>query len=174
MSLIVENGLQITGAESYASVAFANTYFSNRNNTAWSALASDTVREGCLRAATDFMFQRYTNYWDGYRVTQTQALDWPRNYVFIRPQRTLYQLYISNTIVPIEVQKACAELALRSSTSTLMPDTKTRTKRKTVGPITIEYDLSSPQNPVYRIIDTMLSPYLNNGYGSISNEVKRA
>ena len=174
MSLISEDGSQVSGAESLCSVAFADTYHSDRGASAW-ALLTTAIKEQNLRKSTEFMFQRYTLYWDGYRVTTTQSLDWPRSFVFIRPQRTQYQLYISNTIVPIEVQRACAELALRSSSATLMPDTKTRQKRKTVGPITIEYDIYSPQNPVYKSIDAMLAPYLKDGgMSSASSTVQRA
>lgn len=35
MSLIVEDGTGLPDAESYASVAFADAYFTARNNSAW-------------------------------------------------------------------------------------------------------------------------------------------
>ena len=64
-------------AESYASVLEADTYHSNRGNIAWTALATP-AKEQALRKATDYLTQIYRERWKGYRVDNTQALDWPR------------------------------------------------------------------------------------------------
>lgn len=177
--LITEDGSNVAGAESYISVVDADLYFSNRGNATWDAFTTDQ-KEQYLRKSTDFMMQRYKLYWKGFQKYSTQTTDWPRTFVYSIPvlygdSNLPYPQLISSTIVPIEVQRACAELALRSSSATLMPDTKTRQKRKTVGPITIEYDIYSPQNPVYKSIDAMLAPYLKDGgMESSSSTVQRA
>jgi len=44
MALIVEDGSIVTGAESYCTVAFANTYLANRGYTAWDALMIRTPK----------------------------------------------------------------------------------------------------------------------------------
>lgn len=179
MTLIVETGANITGAESYISVVDADLYFSNRGNSTWAAFTT-AQKEQYLRKATDFMLQRYKLYWKGFQKFATQSLDFPRTFVYSIPvlygdSNLPYPQLISSTIVPVEVQRACAELALRSSSAALMPDTKTRQKRKTVGPITIEYDIYSPQNPIYKSIDAMLAPYLKDGgIESVSSTVQRA
>jgi len=176
MSLITEDGTGLSTAESYISVADADTYFSNRGNTTWAALTT-AQKEQALRKATDFMLQRYSAYWDGYRYTSTQALDWPRENVYIRPIRVANQSYVDTDIVPVEVQRACAELALRSTTYTdgLFPDVSDLVTEETIGPITTKYDSRSPDTPLYKSIDAMLSIYLKDGgMNSLVSTVQRA
>lgn len=182
MSLIVETGSNVNGAESYISVADATTYHANRGNTAWAALASDTVREQCLRRATDFIEQRYRMYWDGYKKYATQVLSWPRTFVYGEPvlygdSNLPYPQLISDTIVPTEVKNACAELALKASTYTdgLLPDVTDLITEETIGPITTKYDKRSPVSPQYKAIDAMLAVYLKDGgMNSATSTVQRA
>jgi hypothetical protein len=98
MALVVEDGTARADAESYCSVAAADTYHANRGNTVWAAL-TQTVKEQCLRKATDYMVV-YRNAWDGYRKTTTQALDWPRFMVPIKDNFLLYgfgQIYYDDS-----------------------------------------------------------------------------
>ena len=78
MSLICEDGSGKSDSESYISVADASSYHTARGNTAWAALATDALREAALRRATDYMRQAYRSRWQGYKVNEDQALDWPR------------------------------------------------------------------------------------------------
>lgn len=163
MSIIVEDGTAKSDAESYCTVAEATTYFSNIGNTAWAALTSDAVREQNLRKATTFMLGRYRSRWEGYRKTTTQALDWPRSLVPIKDAPDLYggsASYYDDSSVPQAVKNACASLALRASTATLLAD-QTRTKKSvTIGPITTVYDDVAGQATIYAEVDAMLAPYL--------------
>lgn len=163
MPLIVEDGTARADAESYSSVAEATAYHAARGNAAWAALADDTVREQLLRKATEYMQQAYRNRWASFRVTSTQALDWPRAYVPIPDAPYGYgssSAYVPNNIVPVEVKRACAELALTASTGALAADLDRTTKREVVGPIEVEYDTTSPEYKRYRAVDMMLEPYL--------------
>jgi hypothetical protein len=81
MALIVETGQAGSTSESFASVADADLYHSNRGNTAWAAIASTALKEAALRKATDYMEQSYRLRWLGYRHTEAQALSWPRDEV---------------------------------------------------------------------------------------------
>jgi hypothetical protein len=180
--LIVEDGIGKTDSESYCTVAFATTYFANRGNAAWAALASDTIRENYLRLSTDFMEQRYILSWKGFKKTSVQALSWPRSFVYGIPvlygdNNLPYPQLISSTIVPTEVQRACAELALKASTYTdgLLPDLTDVITEETIGPITTKYDKRSPVSPLYKAIDAMLAVYLKDGgMDSASRTVQRA
>lgn len=58
MTLVVEDGSIVSGAESYASVAQADAYFAARGITIWSPLL-DAEKEQALRRATDYMVQTY-------------------------------------------------------------------------------------------------------------------
>lgn len=169
MALIVEDGTGKPDAESYISVADATAYFAARGNTTWAGLASDTVREQLLRAATDYMLQAYRLRWAGMRVTATQALDWPRRYVPNRDVPNLYGPYVTYydfDTVPVTIGHACAELAVRASVSPLAPDLTAQVKSETVGPISVVYADGARQAPEYRAIDAMLAPFLK-GMGAV-------
>lgn len=160
MALIDEDGTGKATAESYISVADASTYFTARGVTAWTALATDALREAALRKATEYMIGAYRSRWQGVRAFPlVQALDWPRAGVV----RDSWQVDIDE--VPVEVQRACAELALKASAADLAPDLTQGVIREQVGPIAVEYDRSSPQSTRYKAIDAMLAPFLKAGGG---------
>jgi hypothetical protein len=159
MTLIVENGTIVSGAESYTSVTYADLYHSNRGNTAWAALQT-AAKEAALRKATDYMLQKYREQWQGYRVSELQSLDWPRQYVYIDRGNQIVSYLISETVVPAEVQNACCELALKSVSGELFADQTQTVVSKSVGPISVTYDKNSLQSIQYKAIDAMLQPYL--------------
>lgn len=165
MTLVVEDGTGLSTAEAYISVADASTYHANRGNAAWAALASDTVREQALRKAADYMVQVYRSSWGGNRVNSTQALDWPRANVVMRDGPGIVREYYPSDAVPAAVARACAELALRASAATLIPDEGQAVKRKEVGPVKIEYQDYSRATKTYRAIDNLIEPLLANGGG---------
>lgn len=164
--LNVETGQGGADSESFCSVAFATTYHANMGNAAWAALASDTVREQVLRRATVYMEEVYRLRWAGYRQTDTQALSWPRHEV---PRKDSYTgiltgdwgNYYESDTVPIEVQRACAELALRASAGELAPDLDRPTTSETVGPLSVTYAVGTRQYVRYRAIDNLLAPLLS-------------
>ena len=164
MALITEDGSNVAGAESLASVAYADTYHSNRGNTAWAALGTP-AKEQALRKATDYMGQAYRTRWAGYRTHSTQVLDWPRSLVEIKDVNYI-GIYVDQDSVPDEVKKTCCELALMSLDGPLAPNVERETASESVGDISVSYFQGSTQNTVYRAIDLMLKPYLrNNGSG---------
>jgi hypothetical protein len=168
MSLIVEDGTGKPDAESYISVADADTYFANRGNTVWAAL-SPTQKEQALRSATDYMVQAYELRWSGSRRTLTQALAWPRYYVPRKDIVGMYapqQIYYDFDTVPVAVGHACAELAVRASATPLSPDLTAQVKQETVGPISVTYADGARQVPEYKAVDAMLAPYLK-GMGAV-------
>lgn len=173
MALIVEDGTGTYSAtaESYISVADADTYHSNRNNTTWAAL-STPVKEACLRKATDYMVGQYRTNWIGTRMQSSvnQLLDWPRAYAYTEPflhgAVGEFPYLIPDDIVPLPVKNACAELALRASVGTLADDLSQKTIQETIGPITVKYDPNAPVYITYRQVDNMLKVYLKNGANS--------
>ena len=169
MSLIVEDGTGLSTAESYISVADADTYHSNRGNTDWAALTT-AEKERLLRISTDYMVAVYRLRWDGYRYVNTQALDWPRIYVPVRDICSVnaFPQYVDNDIVPTQVKNACAEFALKAKSETLLEDQTQGTIREKVGPIEVEYDKYSPQFKRYLQIESNLAIY----FASSANQVK--
>lgn len=168
MSLVVEDGSGLPNSESYCSVDVATSYHALRNNTAWAVLATQAM-EAALRVATDFMRQRYRLRWVGVKVTATQALEWPRAWVALPDSPSGYRsvpAYVPMNVVPVEVQNACAELALRSINGALSPDLGPQVVREKVGPIEVQYLPASRQALLFRAVDDMLAVYLK-GLGSL-------
>lgn len=159
MALIVEDGTGLANAESYIAVADATTYHAARGNAAWAALASDTVREQALRRATDYMEGAYGSRWRGDRVSETQALSWPRS------DAEFSGFEIASTVVPDAVKRACAELALRAAADDLLADASAQVTSETVGPISVTYAPGARQGVAYKAVDAMVSAYLKAGGG---------
>jgi hypothetical protein len=182
MSLIVEDGSIVDGAESYASVDDANTYLDAMGMTTWANL-TDTDKERALRRATMFMLARYRGRWKGSKVKYAQSLDWPR--VGVTPADAEppystqagfgygYQYEIPYTSVPKEVKNACCELAFRAAAGPLMEDLQQQILQETVGPITTKYDNTSPQSARYVFVDAILGPLLVSSGNSAMAKLQR-
>jgi hypothetical protein len=169
--LIVETGAGLSTAESYISVADADTYHTARGNeSTWTDLDS-TVKEQLLRKATDYMTQEYRARWAGSRVTTTQRLDWPRYDVPIKDAPAVYGSFPATypyDAVPETVAAACAEFALRAASAPLGPDLTAPVIREKVGPIEVEYAEGARQTTSYQAVDNMLQPFLKGGRGFLS------
>ncbi|HWS73670.1 MAG TPA: DnaT-like ssDNA-binding protein [Quisquiliibacterium sp.] len=156
MTIIVETGAALTDAESYITVADADTYHAARGNTAWASLSTGS-KEAALRKATDYMTGAYQGRWKGERATSAQALDWPRTGAVANGYE------VASDAVPAAVARACAELALRASAADLSPDLERGVRRERVDVIETEYDTTSPQATRYRAVDQLLAAYLTGG-----------
>jgi hypothetical protein len=160
MTLIVEDGSLVPGAESYCSVADADAYHAGRANSAWAALDTPT-KEANLRKATEYMVGMYRPRWKGLRSILTQTLDWPRYNVQLEDVGFgCIAAYVLPNTVPAEVKNACAALALTANGGDLAPNITRVVKQKTIGPITTIYQDGAPTYTQYRAIDLMLRPYL--------------
>ena len=166
MALTVENGTGLATAESYLSVADADAYHASRGTAEASWVDLDTeIKEQCLRRATDAMLQMYRGRWKGVMVKpDTQALDWPRYNAYPDPT---FLYAISYTVVPPEVKKACAELALRANSGDLTSDVAPTgaVLSEQVGSIAVTYANASTTQVRYTAIDRMLGPLLMDGAG---------
>ncbi len=115
MALITEDGSGKNDAESYISVAAADTYHINHGGTSWAGTA-EANKEIALRQATQYLDTTFKTRWKGRSVTKAQALDWPRAGV-----RLDDGWYIDNNEMPSALLRATAELALSALTETLQP-----------------------------------------------------
>ena len=165
MSLITETGTASATSESLCDVATASAYLDNLGYTAWAALTV-TQQEQALRKATNYMEQVYKSQWQGLRINNTQALDWPRMGVAANGY------YVLSTLVPIPVQRACAELALKASVGDLLVDLGQQKISTKVGDIEVTYDNSSPRQTQYPAVVALLQPYFANGSG-MSHRLER-
>ena len=171
--LIVEDGTGLATAESFCDVAYADAYHASRGTAEASWVDLDTeVKEQCLRRATDAMLQMYRGRWKGVMVKpDTQALDWPRYNAYPDPT---FLYAISYTVVPPEVKKACAELALRANIADLTADVAAQGEvtSEAVGPISVSYAPSGQKQVKYTAIDRMLGPLLIDGGGGVQRTAR--
>jgi len=160
MALVVEDGTGKTDAESYVSVADTDAYWTAHGApTSWSG-ASTAEKEEALRMATQYLDLVYHLSWIGRRISNTQALDWPR-YGVTTPD---WYIVESDTI-PSRLEDATSELALRHLTETdgLLPDVSTErgVKRESirVGEIEsdIEYGGARPMFNRFSKVDALVS-----------------
>lgn len=179
MALVVETGSASASSEAYASVADADSYFSLRGFALWAGM-STAEKEQALRRATGYMLQTYRLRWSGFRVADTQALDWPR-YGVERPDSAgslqgaqgVFNVgawggpvYYDHLTVPREVREANIELAYKAAAGELLADVDPEVASESVGPVAVSYFQGSSKTKKYPAIDRLLMPMLN-GYGTI-------
>jgi hypothetical protein len=165
MTLVVEDETGLDNAESYLSIADADTYHSNRGNSAWTG--STAVKEAALRKATEYLDLTYS--WKGDIFSTTQALNWPRTGISDSQGREL------DYTVPQKIKDATAELALASLSSDLLEiqDNSNYIKREKVEGLEVEYKDGSPTGKQYLLVDRMLSGLYSTSYGGSTVKLDR-
>ena len=176
--VIVEDGTIVAGANSYISEADADAYHDARNNTAW-INASVKARQAALIKGADYLVQKYLNCWKGIRVDEAQTLDWPRAGVQTEdyfepdtgPRPALFPglaFIVDEDEIPIEIQNANAEAALRAIAGDLTPDVSGNRsiKKLGAGSASVEYfpaaqsGVLGPDDKRFPVIEGMVQPYL--------------
>ena len=181
MSLTVEDGTNVAGANSYVTLAEFTTFMADRGETVI-AEADNDQKEFALIKATDYMEQTYRLLWKGSRSNATQVLSWPRRGVdvpdffdpFFRdlsnvPLSFQDTLFIPENEVPYEVKVAQYLIAKETfsgaeSTGVLQPALGRVTKREKLGVLEVEYftaaDGSSRQTTRYSDAQKTIEPFL--------------
>jgi hypothetical protein len=161
MTIMVEDGTGVQGAESYASVAFADAYFTARSHlaiaTTWAAVGTTTAKkEGALREATAYLDAEFGPRYRGTRAGRVQGLLWPRT-------GALGDEGYSLPALPLELQQAAAELAGRAISAPLADDEARGgdIKRMKAGSVEIEYAQGAKLGTTYGIVSKMLIPLLD-------------
>lgn len=108
-TFVVEDGSGKADANSYASVAAADSYFVNQKNPSSWRTATTAAKEQALRIATNYISETYSSRWRGVVQSETQALDWPRNGVVDADTGLSYDY----DEMPQKLINATAEIALR-------------------------------------------------------------
>lgn len=162
MAFVVEDGTGKEDANSYASVEFADAYFSDRGITAWTGTVDQ--KQTYLIRATDYIDGRFANYFSGQRLYTSepdQALQFPRD-AFVG--------------MPATLLKATCEYALRAISSALAPDPtydpsglQVESTRRKVGPIETETTFAAGSGNTrdtiraYPAADMLIKPLLRGG-----------
>lgn len=118
-TFVVESGNGDATANSYLSVEDADTYHDNHGApAAWTA-ATTPQKEAALRIATQYLDAVYVTVWQGQRINETMALDWPRWQVWDADG-----FPVNYSAVPQQIKDATAYLALKSLAGELLPDSE--------------------------------------------------
>ena len=142
--MVVEDGTGLSNADSFVSVAYADTYFSTRNVTEWASL---TNKEALLIKATDYIEAVYSEAWKGTTLVDTQSLSFPR-------------IIDDATVYPDRLLKAVCELAFKANSGDLLVDVEQRTIEEKIDVITVKYAEYSDQKTQYSMVYGLISPYL--------------
>lgn len=159
MGLVIEDGTNVTGANSYASADDMYLYAAERNIP----ISNDPiVLEGLLMKAMDYI-ETFSGRFNGARSVAGQPLSFPRS---------VYSQYGYQTsiLVPADIKKAQIVLAIAASTTDLLPvvaaGAEMDVTKKTVGPITVEYEKTTHTvTPRVPLADALLRPYFLGGAG---------
>ncbi len=143
MAFVVEDGTGLATATAYVSVATADAYHADRGNDDWDEADTDDQEQAIVRA-TDYLDQTFS--WQGKRSTDTQALDWPRDAVFL-----LDGTEIDPDSIPTRLESACSEIALAALCLDIDPNYQgggSTSQTKSAGGMSITQTLDR-QRPVF-------------------------
>lgn len=158
MALIIEDGSQVAGANSYISCDDARAYCAARGRVLPAKTGDDdSACELLLTRALDYIEAMRAEF-QGEKVSATQALQWPRQDV------TVDGYDVDPTTVPALVGQAQAQLAYDASKQELAPigDGREVTKEEVAGAVTIEYARWGNTNvqPIFNVARALLAPLL--------------
>ena len=148
MAFTLEDGTGVVDANAYVDVAYADAYFTDRANSAWTG--TNIAKQAAIVNATDYIEMRFASLFRGKRKTTVQELSFPR---------------IDKTFgeMPTALKRACCEYAVRSLSAKLTPDPVIHESgqglertRKRVGPIEKEVRLQYQGPGTIRLL---LRPY---------------
>lgn len=153
MTLIVEDGSNVTNANSFCDLTFIKQFANDRGIT----LGSDAVIEDQSFKAMDYLEGKRKEY-QGIKTYPDQFLQFPRMYVLID------DLAFPQNSIPIELKKAQSQLIIEQTNGVNILPTMSDApiKKETVGPISTEYAVSNGDinQPVLTAVDLFLQPLL--------------
>lgn len=183
ITIIVEDGTAKTDANSYISRADANSYLEAHAEAATWAALSDAAKDALLVRGTRALDDLLS--WAGYRVTATQALEWPRQgvpwagphpSVEGQPQTIDFDTWPTNQI-PTQLKAATAEAAAfcMANNPGAQPDSAGIKKLGLGdGAIDIEFDATTTPPPLPAMITAKLKAFVSGGGRKGSMKVRRA
>lgn len=162
VTLVVEDGTIVAGANSYASVATADLYAGNIGNAAWLTLDPTDQKAQYLIQTQIYMAQAFRMRWKGWKVSNIQVLDWPRIFVDVPDSSSgygNYPRYYAPTDMPQQIKDAQCILAAKISASgSLAPDLGRVTTSEQIGSLKVTYDENSTPFTIYRDVEMLLGP----------------
>lgn len=168
MALVIEDGTNVTGANSYITEAEYTTWANARFGTARATLPVDP-------AAYESLILRATDYFEalefkGFKVTEGQPLQWPRNQVKIDGY------YVDSGEIPAILKTALYELTYAEEVGDgELNQIERKTERERVDVIDVTYSSSASSRTLNPAVSRALRKLTKSGgYGSSNFRVSRA
>lgn len=165
MAIIVEDGTNVTGANSYVNVADCKAYLDLRGYTEW---GFEVIQEESLLRAADYIERKYKLLWKGITTGSDQPLTFPRSGIIDENGRTL-----SSVVIPQELIDAQCLLAnltivdgeLVQLTTITTQDSLIKSKKEKVDVLeeSVEYFQAVTQT-FFAEVDDLLAPLYNNRF----------
>jgi len=163
MALIIEDGTQVAGSNSYITIAeyttWADARFSSSRST---APTDDEDIEALILRATDWF---ETNKFIGRKVNSTQSMQWPRVDAYIDGYS------VGSAVIPDEVKAAIYELSYaEESGNGQLATVERETKREKVGELEVEYSDTASSRDLNVAVSRAIKKLL--GCGSMNRVVR--
>lgn len=163
INIVVETGAQVVGANSYVSAGDLQTYATNRGYAL--PVAGDPQAILLIKAADYLEAQR--NRYQGEKVSVTQAMQWPRDDVYIDGSSTVF----ADTSIPNELKNAQCELACKLAADTSLDLFPVRSgafvvEERVEGAVDVKYSetLNTDAMPRLPFVDALLAPLFKSGF----------
>lgn len=164
MTLIVENGTGVAGAETYVSVEFIDGYWGQLAHMSlaaiWLAEGDIAKKEGAAREAAQFLDRRWGAFYLGKRRGRVQGLLFPRIEAYDCDGIDIPEL-------PAELQAANCELAVRALNGPLSEDLERGgeiiSEADALGPMreSVTYSETNFRERRFGEVEGLLEPILN-------------
>lgn len=158
MALVVEDGSNVSGANTYVSDAEYQSYSSQRGLTIGVDAAA---REAELIRAMDYI-ESFRAKYKGIKSNLSQKLQWPRSNVVIDSYP------INSNEIPEELKRAQMEAAIAENSISLMTTANSQNvQSQSVGSLSISYYSGGAyESKQLDAVDAYLKPLLNIGNGT--------
>lgn len=157
--LIQETGSRIEGANSYATSAYADEYFTHHAKSAtWQGLSND-AKATALVTATRILDASFN--WKGTQASAEQSLEWPRCGVVIAVAAATETLAANK--IPIAILRAQCEVAILCAEGDRMADSASAGVAKLGvgdGAIEVAFDPSTKANPCGELAPLLVRNYV--------------
>lgn len=134
--LTIEDGTIVANADSYVDISDVTTY-AGRYGATWNTASSLANEQAILRAM--LYIESLEETYKGCRVSETQELSWPRNYV----ENQLGTGYLSAVAIPRNLKNALCEAAILEMTTSgiLLASSMTREASQEISSVSKKVDV---------------------------------
>ena len=170
VTLVVEDGTGVAGANAYISVDFADAYHLDRFNSDWAGSADR--KSSAILQATAYLDRVYI--YQGLRTHTDQVLEWPRVRVLDDDCDELPREDIPSLVEQATAEAALAILCNGDPTKSFV-ESEARTRRERVGVIEAEFEFDGTEGTTQlpRVHEIILPVIASRRGGGGSSPIER-